>query len=128
MGVVLDHSFWRVINNLVGFSAKITMTQFETFSVFLNSILILELARLNFITHCFPGKPCEFIVNTCNAGKGTLQVTVDGPSRVTMDCQEVEEGYSVSYVPYVPGEYVITIKYAGAYHINGSPFRASITG
>lgn len=74
------------------------------------------------------GKPCEFTVNTCNAGKGTLQVTVDGPSRVTMDCKEVEEGYAVRYTPHVPGEYVITIKYAGPYHINGSPFKASITG
>ena len=74
------------------------------------------------------GKPCEFVVNTCNAGKGTLQVTVGGPSRVTMDCKEVDEGYSVRYVPHVPGEYVITIKYAGPYHINGSPFKASITG
>ncbi|XP_075250469.1 filamin-A-like isoform X3 [Convolutriloba macropyga] len=74
------------------------------------------------------GKPCEFVVNTCNAGKGTLQVTVDGPSRVTMDCKEVDEGYSVRYIPHVPGEYVITIKYAGPYHINGSPFKASITG
>jgi filamin len=74
------------------------------------------------------GESCEFIVNTCNAGKGTLQVTVDGPSRVTMDCAEVDDGYHVKYVPHVPGEYIITVKYAGPYHVNGSPFKAIVVG
>ena len=34
-------------------------------------------------------------MDTCNAGAGHLAVTIDGPSKVSMDCTEVEEGYKV---------------------------------
>lgn len=35
------------------------------------------------------GQKCEFIINTCNAGSGLLQVQIDGPSKVTLDAYEV---------------------------------------
>jgi filamin len=35
------------------------------------------------------GNNCEFIINTCNAGAGHLAITVDGPSKVTLDAHEV---------------------------------------
>lgn len=63
-------------------------------------------------------------MDTCNAGAGTLAVTIDGPSKVSMDCTEVEEGYKVRYTPLVPGDYYIAIKYNG-YHIVGSPWKVS---
>lgn len=75
-----------------------------------------------------PGNPAEFIVNTSNAGAGALSVTIDGPSKVKMDCQECPEGYRVTYTPMVPGSYLISIKYGGPYHIGGSPFKAKVTG
>ncbi|XP_041130079.1 filamin-A-like [Polyodon spathula] len=74
------------------------------------------------------GSPCEFIVNTSAAGPGALAVTIDGPSKVKMDCQECAEGYKVTYTPMAPGSYLISIKYGGPYHIVGSPFKAKITG
>lgn len=74
------------------------------------------------------GSPCEFIVNTSSAGPGALAVTIDGPSKVKMDCQECPEGYKVTYTPMAPGNYLISIKYGGPYHIVGSPFKAKITG
>ncbi|XP_051516060.1 filamin-A-like [Myxocyprinus asiaticus] len=74
------------------------------------------------------GSPCEFIVNTSSAGPGALAVTIDGPSKVKMDCQECPEGYKVTYKPMAPGNYLISIKYGGPYHIVGSPFKAKITG
>nr|KAF6492060.1 filamin A [Molossus molossus] len=74
------------------------------------------------------GSPAEFIVNTSNAGAGALSVTIDGPSKVKMDCQECPEGYRVTYTPMVPGSYLISIKYGGPYHIGGSPFKAKVTG
>nr|XP_032651019.1 filamin-A-like isoform X2 [Chelonoidis abingdonii] len=74
------------------------------------------------------GSPAEFVVNTTNAGPGALAVTIDGPSKVQMDCQECAEGYKVTYTPLVPGSYLISIKYGGPYHIAGSPFKAKITG
>ena len=49
-------------------------------------------------------------------------MTIDGPSKVQLYSQEHEEGYEFIYVPTVSGEYQITIKYGGNYHIAGSPF------
>uniref|UniRef100_A0A8C2I2K5 Filamin C, gamma b (actin binding protein 280) n=1 Tax=Cyprinus carpio TaxID=7962 RepID=A0A8C2I2K5_CYPCA len=72
------------------------------------------------------GVPSDFIVNTCNAGSGALSVTIDGPSKVKMDCQECPEGYKVTYTPMAPGSYLISIKYGGPQHIVGSPFKAKL--
>uniref|UniRef100_A0A3B3BYB4 Uncharacterized protein n=2 Tax=Oryzias melastigma TaxID=30732 RepID=A0A3B3BYB4_ORYME len=74
------------------------------------------------------GTACEFVVNTSTAGPGALAVTIDGPSKVKMDCVECPEGYKVTYTPMAPGNYLISIKYGGPYHIVGSPFKAKITG
>ncbi|XP_051548052.1 filamin-C [Myxocyprinus asiaticus] len=74
------------------------------------------------------GIPSEFIVSTCKAGSGALSVTIDGPSKVKMDCTECPEGYKISYTPMAPGNYLISIKYGGPQHIVGSPFKAKVTG
>nr|XP_057923391.1 filamin-C isoform X2 [Doryrhamphus excisus] len=74
------------------------------------------------------GVASEFSVNTCNAGCGALSVTIDGPSKVQMTCQECCDGYRVSYTPTAPGNYLISIKYGGAQHIVGSPFKAKVSG
>uniref|UniRef100_A0A671M2C9 Filamin-C-like n=1 Tax=Sinocyclocheilus anshuiensis TaxID=1608454 RepID=A0A671M2C9_9TELE len=74
------------------------------------------------------GVPSEFVVNTCKAGSSALSVTIDGPSKVKMDCTECSEGYKVSYTPMAPGNYLICIKYGGPQHIVGSPFKAKVTG
>uniref|UniRef100_A0A4W5JN90 Filamin C n=1 Tax=Hucho hucho TaxID=62062 RepID=A0A4W5JN90_9TELE len=74
------------------------------------------------------GVASDFVVNTCNAGSGALSVTIDGPSKVKMDCQDCPEGYRVTYTPMAPGSYLITIKYGGPSHIVGSPFKAKVTG
>ncbi|XP_041442540.1 filamin-C isoform X2 [Xenopus laevis] len=74
------------------------------------------------------GRPSEFIISTLNAGPGSLSVTIDGPSKVKLDCQDSPEGYKVSYTPMAPGNYLISIKYGGPQHIVGSPFKARVTG
>merc|ERR1712228_165672 len=74
------------------------------------------------------GEKCEFVVNTSQAGAGAMGITVDGPSKVALDCKEVPEGYKVSYTPLAPGDYLITIKFAGNHHISGSPYKAVISG
>ncbi|KAJ8387375.1 hypothetical protein AAFF_G00157520 [Aldrovandia affinis] len=74
------------------------------------------------------GVASDFIVKTCDAGSGALSVTIDGPSKVKMDCNECPEGYKVTYTPMAPGSYLITIKYGGPQHIVGSPFKAKVTG
>lgn len=69
----------------------------------------------------------DFFIDTVNAGAGTLAVTIDGPSKVSMDCTDVEEGYKVRYTPLAPGEYYISVKYNNN-HIVGSPFKIHCTG
>uniref|UniRef100_A0A673VPI0 Filamin B n=1 Tax=Suricata suricatta TaxID=37032 RepID=A0A673VPI0_SURSU len=74
------------------------------------------------------GIQSEFFINTTRAGPGTLSVTIEGPSKVKMDCQETPEGYKVMYTPMAPGNYLIGVKYGGPNHIVGSPFKAKVTG
>uniref|UniRef100_A0A667XC07 Filamin B n=1 Tax=Myripristis murdjan TaxID=586833 RepID=A0A667XC07_9TELE len=74
------------------------------------------------------GTQSEFIINNSKAGPGALAVTIEGPSKVKMDCQEAPEGYKVQYTPMAPGNYTISIKYGGPNHITGSPFKAKVTG
>ncbi|XP_060095708.1 filamin-B isoform X2 [Heteronotia binoei] len=74
------------------------------------------------------GLQSAFTINTTKAGPGTLAVTIEGPSKVKMDCQEAPEGYKVMYTPMAPGNYLIGIKYGGPNHIAGSPFKAKVTG
>ncbi|XP_048239132.1 filamin-A-like isoform X3 [Haliotis rufescens] len=71
------------------------------------------------------GQVSKFFVNTVNAGAGALAVTVEGPSKVRLECKETEEGYEFTYTPNAPGDYLITIRYAGV-HIAGSPFKAKV--
>ena len=66
-------------------------------------------------------------MNTVNAGAGALAVTVEGPSKVKLECKEVDDGYEFTYNPTAPGDYLITIRYAGT-GIAGSPFKAKIEG
>ncbi|KAG5896019.1 hypothetical protein JTB14_007584 [Gonioctena quinquepunctata] len=73
------------------------------------------------------GVKTDFIVDTVNAGTGTLAVNIDGPSKVSMDCTEVEEGYKVRYTPLAPGDYYVSIKYNN-HHIVGSPFKVYSKG
>lgn len=79
-------------------------------------------------TSFLPGIQSEFYINTTRAGPGTLSVTIEGPSKVKMDCQETPEGYKVMYTPMAPGNYLIGVKYGGPNHIVGSPFKAKVSG
>ncbi|KAI4879622.1 hypothetical protein NFI96_025042 [Prochilodus magdalenae] len=74
------------------------------------------------------GNQADFIINTTKSGPGSLAVTIEGPSKVKMECQECPEGFKVKYTPMAPGNYLISIKYGGPNHINGSPFKAKVTG
>ena len=40
------------------------------------------------------GTPSHFTINTTDVGAGTLSITVDGPSKVDLACNEVDDGYS----------------------------------
>lgn len=80
------------------------------------------------LTHGRVGERNRFFVDTMQAGSGALSVTVDGPSKVQLNCTERPNGYEFSYLPFSPGEYLINIKYGDMQHIIGSPFKAYVTG
>ncbi|TPP66480.1 Filamin-A [Fasciola gigantica] len=80
------------------------------------------------LTHGRVGERNRFFVDTMHAGSGALSVTVDGPSKVQLNCNERPNGYEFSYLPFLPGEYLINIKYGDMQHIIGSPFKAYVTG
>ena len=44
---------------------------------------------------CIAGLTGELLIDTNNAGEGTLTVKVDGPSKAELDTQEVDEGKKV---------------------------------
>ena len=73
------------------------------------------------------GKSSKFIIDTSSVGAGTLSITVDGPSKVDLSCNEVEDGYEVSYTPMAPGKYYVTVKYNGK-NVRGSPFSVMVGG
>ena len=84
-------------------------------------------AQLTVFNAMSTGQVSKFIVNTVNAGAGALAVTVEGPSKVKLECREVEEGYEFTYCPKAPGDYLISIRYANV-NIAGSPFKARVEG
>ena len=77
--------------------------------------------------YIFAGKPSTFQVITTNSGHGTLNVTVEGPSRVAIRCTEIDEGYQFTYTPMKVGDYLINIKYSNV-TIAACPRLARVTG
>jgi filamin len=73
------------------------------------------------------GKSSKFVIDTSGVGAGTLSITVDGPSKVDLSCNEVDDGYEVSYMPMCPGKYYVTVKYNGK-NVRGSPFSVMVGG
>ena len=73
------------------------------------------------------GKKSSFVIDTSSVGAGTLSITVDGPSKVDLACNEVENGYEVSYTPMAPGKYYVTVKYNGK-NVAGAPFACYVDG
>lgn len=73
-------------------------------------------------------EPAQFTIVTKDAGAGGLALAVEGPSKAEITCEDNKDGTcSVTYLPTVPGEYTITVKFDDK-HIRGSPFTANITG
>ncbi|XP_052400032.1 filamin-C isoform X1 [Carassius gibelio] len=70
----------------------------------------------------------EFFVDTRNAGYGGLGLSIEGPSKVDINCEDMEDGtFKVTYCPTEPGNYIINIKFTDK-HIPGSPFTVKVTG
>lgn len=99
------------------------------YKVFVDSVSGTEVTAygpgLNYGT---AGELAFFTINTRGAGSGGLQVAVEGPSKADISCVDNKDGtVSVTYLPEVPGEYRVIIRFGGA-NIKGSPFAPKITG
>ncbi len=78
------------------------------------------------LSHGTVNKPADFIIDTRGSGNGALNLTVEGPCEASIECKDNQDGTChVSYLPTVPGAYMINILYDGI-HIPNSPFEANI--
>jgi len=58
---------------------------------------------------------------------GGLGLSIEGPSKAEIQCKDNKDGTcTISYVPTLPGEYKIVIKYAGQ-PISDTPYFAKIS-
>ena len=64
-----------------------------------------------------------FMADASKAGKGSLQVSIEGPAEAEdIRCQDNQDGtYSVTYVPTKPGVYSVDVKYCDVL-VDSSPF------
>ncbi|XP_065067168.1 filamin-A-like isoform X4 [Rhopilema esculentum] len=70
----------------------------------------------------------DFLVDTRDAGYGGLGLSVEGPSKVEINCVDNEDGTcTVDFTPDEAGTYNINVTYADE-HIPGSPFKCVVTG
>ena len=68
-----------------------------------------------------------FVICVAFLCAGGLSLAVEGPSKTEIKCVDNQDGTcTVSYLPTVPGEYLITVKFADN-NIMGSPFTAKVT-
>jgi len=78
------------------------------------------------LTNGDPNTRCEFTVDTRDAGYGGLGLSVEGPSKVEINCVDNEDGTcSIDYTPAEHGQYLINVTYADQ-HVPGSPFNCQI--
>ncbi|KTF73887.1 hypothetical protein cypCar_00040172, partial [Cyprinus carpio] len=70
----------------------------------------------------------DFVVDTREAGYGGLALSIEGPSKVDIQTEDMEDGTcGVSYCPTEPGTYIVSIRFAEE-HVPGSPFSVKVTG
>lgn len=78
------------------------------------------------LRHGKPNKQANFTVDTRDAGYGGLGLSVEGPSKVEINCVDNEDGTcSVDFTPTEPGQYLINVTYADT-HVPGSPFKCRV--
>lgn len=77
------------------------------------------------------GNPTDFVVHASDCKervKCGLYVCFDGPEKPDIEFDHLKDGnISVTYLPTVPGVYILTVKYNNR-HVRGSPFKINVIG
>ena len=78
------------------------------------------------------GQPAEFVIETKNAGIGTLTIRVHGiKGAFKIEANPASESdprtLQAHYDPKEPGDYTVSIRWSGV-HVPGSPFKVRISG
>lgn len=72
-------------------------------------------------------KATSFMVDTRKAGYGGLGLSIEGPSKVDISCDDLDDGVcQVNYTPQLTGTYVVNVKFADQ-HVPNSPFHVECT-
>lgn len=78
------------------------------------------------LEHGTASEPCDFTIDTHEAGPGSLGLTIDGPTEAKIECFEKGPGlFGVRYWPTEPGEYTTNILFDDK-PIPHSPFKAQV--
>ena len=78
------------------------------------------------LTEGVANSPATFTIDTRDAGKGGLGMTIEGPSEAKIECFDKGNGTcDVRYWPTEPGEYAISILFNEKPILN-SPFKAAV--
>lgn len=77
---------------------------------------------------------CFYNVSFLYSGYGGLALSIEGPSKVDINCEDMEDGTCrVTYCPTEPGSYIVNIKFAekhipGANLFQGESLNAKMPG
>lgn len=88
----------------------------------MNSDFLNLVSGKNILKHFDTSKNSEASLE-CLSGYGGLGLSIEGPSKVDINCEDVEDGTcKVTYCPTEPGNYIINIKFADQ-HVLGTNLR-----
>ena len=69
-----------------------------------------------------------FTVDTRQAGYGGLSLSIEGPSKADIRCEDQVDGtLKIAFKPTEPGKYLMNLKFAD-HHVIGSPFTIKVEG
>lgn len=78
------------------------------------------------LTEGVANSPADFTIDTRDAGKGGLGMTIEGPSEAKIECFDKGNGTcDVRYWPTEPGDYAISVLF-NEKPVKDSPFKATI--
>ncbi|ESN92240.1 hypothetical protein HELRODRAFT_181576 [Helobdella robusta] len=80
------------------------------------------------LTSGHTGEHLKFQVHTEEAGCGSLEVAIDGPSKVNIRCLDLQvRPLTFVYVPHCPGVYKVSVLFDGK-SVTKSPYRVKVKG